>query len=104
MPGTGEIVFEWAVGFVAECAATGIELPPHIARMLPYVEVVLWMRQQRSPPTWQQISERWNVCRATAYRWRRVLRSSSPETPPVLDASQLTTWGWYKPLSARSPR
>jgi hypothetical protein len=104
MAGNGEVVFEWAVGFVAECAAAGVELPPHVARMLPHVEVVLWIREQRTPPTWQQISERWNVCRATAFRWRRAMLAGQSSTPPMLDPMQLSASGWYQPLSARWPR
>ena len=29
-----------------------------------------WALQQRDPPTWQAIANRFDVSRATAYRWR----------------------------------
>ncbi|MFC6838583.1 hypothetical protein [Xanthomonas theicola] len=93
MASSGEIIFEWAVGFVDECAAAGVELPPQVTRMLPYVDVVLWVRRQRKPPTWREIADRWNVCRATAYRWKRVLRAS-PECQQELEAH-----AWYQGLN-----
>lgn len=105
----GEVIFEWAVGFVDECAAAGVELPPQVTRMLPYVDVVLWVRQQRKPPTWRQISERWGVHRATAYRWKRVLGAQAPtreslETHPgaprhQLLSPQLSGTAWYQGLN-----
>ncbi|WP_439444480.1 hypothetical protein ABWU93_11550 [Xanthomonas translucens pv. translucens] len=113
MAGGGEVIFEWAVGFVDECAAAGVVLPPQITLMLPYVDVVLWARQQRKPPTWRQISERWGVHRATAYRWKRVLRAQ-PQSEKVLEthppeprhqllSPQLSGTAWYQGLN-QGPR
>lgn len=33
------------------------------------IDVVLWAIAQKSPITRERIIERWDVCRATSYRW-----------------------------------
>lgn len=99
MASAGEAIFEWAVGFVDECAAAGVELPPQLTRMLPYVDVVLWVRLQRTPLTWQQLSERWGVHRATAFRWLRVLRARPAEAAPALLPSHISGTAWYQGLN-----
>jgi hypothetical protein len=39
------------------------------------VEFWLWCEQQRVPPTWQDIQKRYEVSRATAFRWLAAYRN-----------------------------
>lgn len=40
------------------------------------IQFTSWAATLRNPPTWQQISERFGVSRATAYRYRSALEAA----------------------------
>ena len=64
----------WAVDFVLTLSKENIELTPALQRLVPLSCVVIWAQQVRALPPWQDIADRWNVHRATVYRWLPELR------------------------------
>lgn len=59
--------------------AAGKEFPHDAVPLVPYLDVVLWAEQHRTNVTVEAICARWNVCRATAYRWHAGLYGSLEE-------------------------
>lgn len=54
-------------------AEDGIEFPRSAVPLVPYMDVVLWAARQQRRVDVETIATRWNVCRATAYRWHEKL-------------------------------
>lgn len=63
---------EWAISVVEWADERGLDLSDS-AELFPYVQLVLWARTLRRPPTNDVIRARWGVHRASAQRWRRRL-------------------------------
>jgi DNA-binding transcriptional ArsR family regulator len=63
----------WVVELVRVLEERQVE-QGEITSLIPYAEVVFWVRQLRSPLSAHNIAERFDVSRATAYRWLPVLR------------------------------
>lgn len=51
----------------------GIAFPHNAVPLVPYMEVVLWAAGLRQQATVEVICARWEVCRATGYRWHAEL-------------------------------
>lgn len=48
------------------------------------IEIILWAIERRLPLTVEAIRERWNVDRATAYRWLAPLANAQERMRPVI--------------------
>jgi hypothetical protein len=70
---------EWTVGMVLALQDAGVSMEPGLVQMMPYAEVVVWAQERHGPPTWEDIKNRWNTSRATAFRWLPELRRARGE-------------------------
>lgn len=52
------------------------------------IEFCAWAHERRFFPTPVEIQDRFGVCRATAYRWRRYLANVFGIDPPPFDESE----------------
>jgi len=65
---------QWAVSVVEWADDNGIALDCDALSLFPGVEVVRWAQSLRGPLTADGIRARFDVRRATAYRWMKVLQ------------------------------
>lgn len=71
----------WALDLVDEFEKAGEPVPENAVPMLPLVDVVLWVKQQEAPVSAQDLAARYNVSRATAFRWAAALRAHAGHSP-----------------------
>jgi hypothetical protein len=64
---------DWVVSLVKVLEDREVE-QAEICALVPYASVVFWARQRTSTIGWKDVSERFGVCRATAYRWLPAIR------------------------------
>lgn len=63
----------WAITVVSEFEGAGRRIPDAVVPLLPMVEVVLWAKEQPAPLKIEVLQQRFNLSRATAYRWYSAL-------------------------------
>ncbi len=66
----------WAITVVGEFEGAGRRIPDTVVPLLPLlpmVEVVLWAKEQPGPLKIEVLQQRFNLSRATAYRWYSAL-------------------------------
>ncbi|HHA2690829.1 TPA: hypothetical protein ACOEPG_002808 [Stenotrophomonas maltophilia] len=63
----------WAITVVSEFEGAGRRIPEAVVPLLPMVEVVLWAKMQPGPLQIEALQQRFNLSRATAYRWYSAL-------------------------------
>ncbi len=64
----------WAIAVVGEFDAAGRRIPENVVQLLPMVDVVLWAKEQPQPLQVDGLQVRFNLSRATAYRWLTALQ------------------------------
>lgn len=74
-------VMAWALTLVDEFEKAGEPVPENAVPMLPLVDVVLWVKQQDVPVTPKDLATRYNVSRATAFRWAAALKAHAGHAP-----------------------
>ncbi|MBH1600340.1 hypothetical protein I5U56_06510 [Stenotrophomonas maltophilia] len=70
---TAGVMVSWAIAVVGEFDGAGCRIPDAVVPLLPMVEVVLWAKEQPWPLRVEALQERFNLSRATAYRWHGAL-------------------------------
>lgn len=68
------LMVSWAIAVVGEFDAAGRRIPEALVPLLPMVSVVLWAREQPSPLRVEDLQARFDLSRATAYRWLTALQ------------------------------
>jgi hypothetical protein len=59
----------WVVDLVLLLQAERRQISAELQQLVPLAQVVIWAQQRRAMPSWEEICERWNCNRATAYRY-----------------------------------
>jgi hypothetical protein len=71
----------WTVEVVLALQADGRALSPELLQLIPLAQVVVWAQQRRHLPTPDELRDRFQVHRCTAYRWMPHLRRAREATP-----------------------
>jgi len=67
------VMVSWAIAVVGEFDAAGRRIPDNAVQLLPMVDVVLWAKEQPQPLQVEALQAKFNLSRATAYRWMTAL-------------------------------
>lgn len=68
------LMVSWAIAVVGEFDAAGRRIPEALVPLLPMVSVVLWAKEQPHPLQVEALQARFDLSRATAYRWLTALQ------------------------------
>jgi hypothetical protein len=69
----------WTIDLVIEMKLAGCEVTPGMQRLLPLLAAAVWALDRHAEPMPDDIVRRYDVSRATAYRWLRKIRSARTE-------------------------
>lgn len=56
------------------------------------IEIAYWLGTLRHEPTVDEIQQRWNLSRNSAFRWRAFLRSGGRSQSPCTARSESQRW------------